>query len=138
MGKVTLAQALAVALDHAEDTGELPIELRERIADQWDKLRIVRLDGPVDPYTTAVARWGAMRLCSLERQQVRVPQGMPRPERPWQWVACIHTAATRTSRCRRSWSDPFDCAERSDALAARAVAVEWLRVQMREIGWVLR
>lgn len=136
----TKAQALAVALDHAEETGEYPPELVARVVEMFDGLRIVQLvkAGPGDS-TSRGRRTDGHLLVSITRHHKNgvcgddVPPAFRAPNRfnpGWRYdvttyEAVVHTVLTGTNRCERGWFGSHD------------EAVAWLRGRLAERGWTL-
>ena len=131
----TKAEALAVALDHAEETGEYSIELRERIADLYPTLRIAHLRwaGADEGFQGEATVTAGEVLCRLvwERASER--------DRGMRWAAYVYIPDVapitwKSEVLQRTLGEAY-APERK---RLHQEGVQWLRARMREFDWVLR
>lgn len=130
----TKAEALAVALDHAEETGEYPIELRERIADLYPTLRIAHLRwaGANEGFQGEFAGTALCRL--LWERASETDRGMRCAAYIYTWDETATTITWKSEVLQRTRNIDYA----SERKRLHQEGVQWLRARMRELDWVLR
>lgn len=133
----TKAEALAVALDHAEETGEYPPELVARVIALFGAMRIVQLVRATPGDSTSRGRTSDGRqLVSVVHHRAMpelparfgslwMPPTPAVPAEPERFEAVIHTALTGTHLCER------------ETFPTREEAVSWLSTRLKLVGWTL-